>query len=113
MPIGAFENDEIMRMISSHCEQMIVILSKSFAKSRVNAFFLKYAQWNGITQDKRKVIPLVFEPCDIPQSLEHCLLLYYFRRQTHYFNFWNKLHQSLVNQPILYAEPSLNQSLPR
>lgn len=105
MPIGAYENDEIIQQIRNHCEHMIVILSKSFSKSHVNKFFLKYAQWNGIAQNKRKVIPVVFEDCEIPQTLEHCSLLFAQRRQTVFFNFWNKLLQSLFYEPVSYEVP--------
>lgn len=104
MPIGAYENDEIIQQIRNHCEHMIVILSKSFSNSRVNEFFLKYAQWNGIAQNKRKVIPLVYEDCEIPQTLEHCSLLYWLRRETPFFNFWEKLYQSLV-EPVIHEVP--------
>lgn len=110
MPIGAYENDEIIQQIRNHCEHMIVILSKSFSNSRVNEFFLKYAQWNGIAQNKRKVIPLVYEDCEIPQTLEHCSLLFWLRRETPFFNFWGKLYQSLVHEPVSYELPRFDNN---
>ncbi|XP_031640845.1 myeloid differentiation primary response protein MyD88 [Contarinia nasturtii] len=91
---GTFENDAIMKMISERCDRLIVIFSNAFFHSLANTFFVKFAQALGIEQRKRKIIPCMNEKCDLPASLAMYFTLRY-RDETPYFNFWNKLYESI------------------
>lgn len=88
-----------MKMISERCDRLIVICSKSFFDSVANTFFVKFAQALGIEQRKRKIIPCMIENCKLPTSLSMLFTLRY-KETSAYFDFWNKLYQSIQNVPI-------------
>lgn len=92
------ESDAIMRMISERCERLLVIVSPAFFESSVNQFFLKFAQVAAIEQDKRKIIPVIYEKCILPSYLSIYWKLEYYR-QSRYFNFWEKLRESIQMFP--------------
>lgn len=106
MPAGTFENDAIMEIIRERCRHLIVIFSDKFNNSPANRFFIKYAQWQGITRAERKVILCLPEECERPSSLDYFSVLYY-NKQTKFYNFWTKLLRSVSNQSeILMSDTS-------
>ncbi|KAG7198905.1 hypothetical protein KM043_015724 [Ampulex compressa] len=88
-----FEHEAIMTLISERCNRLIVIVSSNFLKSPANKFFLNYAQALGIDKRQRKVIPCLYEKCELPPQLSYMFVLDYNR--TSLYNFWGKLRDSV------------------
>lgn len=110
---GTFEHDAILRMISERCERLVVVISKAFLKSSVNAFFVNFAQAMGIQHCQRKIIPCMFEPCQLPPSLSYLFALNYWR-QSRYSNFWDKLRDSIKGDSLQVVNSNMNGSdMPR
>ncbi|XP_049942704.1 myeloid differentiation primary response protein MyD88 [Schistocerca serialis cubense] len=101
----AFEHEAIMRLISERCNRLIVVVSPSFLKSEANKFFVTFAQALGIDQKHRKVVPVLYQKCQLPPELSYYFLLD-FTRPGHLWNFWEKLHDSI-------AAPSANSRTTR
>lgn len=105
--IGVMENDAIMRMISERCNRLIVIFSKSFFESASNTFFVKFAQAISLEQRKRKIIPIITEECDIPSQFTLYHKLRYRYPEPTYFNFWERLYESVQNVTMrTYTPPT-------
>lgn len=94
---GVMENDAIMRLISERCNRLIVIFSKAFFESASNTFFVKFAQAISLEQRKRKIIPIITEECDIPSQFTLYHKLRYRYPEPTYFNFWERLYESVQN----------------
>lgn len=94
----SFENDAILNLLSKRCNRLIIIVSRAFLKSPMQIFITNYAQALGIEQGKRKIVPCLLEPCDLPQMLRFCFRLDYYRNNK-LFDFWDKLNQSLKITP--------------
>lgn len=110
---GTFEHDAILRMISERCERLVVVISKAFLKSSVNAFFVNFAQAMGIQHCQRKIIPCMLEPCQLPPSLSYLFALNYWR-QSRYSNFWDKLRDSIKGDSLQVVNSNMNSSdMPR
>lgn len=90
----SFESDAILNLLSKRCNRLIIIISKAFLNSPMEIFITNFAQALGIEQGKRKIIPCLLEPCDLPQMLRFCFRLDYYR-SNRLFNFWDKLDKSL------------------
>ncbi|OAD53744.1 Myeloid differentiation primary response protein MyD88 [Eufriesea mexicana] len=88
-----FEHEAVMTLISERCDRLIVIVSPNFLKSSANKFFLNYAQALGIDKRQRKVIPCLYEKCQLPPQLEYMVILDYNR--VGLYNFWKKLRDSV------------------
>lgn len=83
-----------MHLISVRCNRLIIIVSKAFLRSPENNFFVNYTQALGIEQGKNKIIPCLYEHCDLPQTLKIYFILNYLRSGSLY-NFWDKLRETL------------------
>lgn len=94
LPGLPFETDALLTLLSKRCNRLIVIISKAFLQSNMQIFLTNYAQALGIEQGKRKIIPCLIEPCELPQMLRFCFRLDYFRNNK-LFDFWDKLDKSL------------------
>lgn len=90
----SFESDAILNLLSKRCNRLIIIVSKAFLKSPMQIFITNFAQALGIEQGKRKIVPCLLEPCDLPQMLRFCFRLDYYRNNK-LFDFWDKLDKSL------------------
>lgn len=88
-----FEHEAVMTLISERCNRLIVVISSNFLKSPANKFFLNYAQALGIDKRQRKVIPCLYEKCQLPKQLNYMFLLDYNRAGL--YDFWGKLRDSV------------------
>lgn len=88
-----FEHEAVMTLISERCNRLIVIVSSNFLKSPANKFFLNYAQALGIDKRQRKVIPCLYEKCQLPPQLNYMFILDYSR--VGLYDFWGKLRDSV------------------
>lgn len=100
----SFESETILRLLKERCNRLIVIVSKAFLRSPMQVFIANNAHALGIEQGKRKIIPCLLEPCELPQMLRYCFRLDYFRNHK-LFDFWEKLDKSLkttvdIKRPI-------------
>lgn len=103
----SFEHDAIRRLLTERCNRLIVILSPAFVLSPLNEFIANLAQSVGIKQRTRKLIPCVYEPCDLPEIFQHMHLLNY-KRSKNLFNYWDKLFNSVqtASDARSHATPS-------
>ncbi|CAK9812434.1 Myeloid differentiation primary response protein MyD88 [Anthophora quadrimaculata] len=88
-----FEYEAVMTLISERCNRLIVIVSSNFLKSPANKFFLNYAQALGIDKRQRKVVPCLYEKCQLPPQLNYMFILDYNR--VGLYDFWGKLRDSV------------------
>lgn len=93
-----FEHEVISRLISERCRRVVVIISKAFLASPLNDFTVTFAQALQIEQKARKVIPCVYDRCELPPHLRYTCRLDYQRSQNLY-NFWDKLAESIRDTP--------------
>lgn len=93
-----FEHDAIRRLLTDRCNRLIVILSPAFILSGLNVFIANLAQSLGIVQQRRKIIPCLLEPCELPELFRHVHILNY-QRSKKFFNFWEKLRVSVEQTP--------------
>ncbi|XP_063875219.1 myeloid differentiation primary response protein MyD88-like [Scylla paramamosain] len=93
-----FESDSIVRLIIERCMRVIVILSPEFLASNANKFFVLFAHALSIDQRRRIVIPCLYKPCTKPPVISFCHSLDYYRAKG-YWNYWEKLRDSLTYQP--------------
>lgn len=107
---GTFEHDAILRMISERCERLIVVISPAFLASAANSFFTIFAQALGIEQKKRKIIPCMYEACKLPPALSYFFPLIY-TRSGRYWNFWDKLRDSIVRTPSEIIVNNINNTV--
>ncbi|XP_015599921.1 myeloid differentiation primary response protein MyD88 [Cephus cinctus] len=103
-----FEHEAIMQLISERCNRLIVIVSPNFLKSAANKFFLNYAQAIGIDKRQRKVIPCLYQKCDIPPQLSYTFILDYNR--VGLFDFWDRLRDS-VRIPTATKNKSISHAI--
>lgn len=89
----AFEHEAVMKLISERCNRLLIIISPNFLNSSANKFFLNYAQALSIEKRQRKLIPCIYENCELPFQLKYISTLDYNRRGL--YNFWDKLHNSI------------------
>lgn len=89
----AFEHEAVMKLISERCNRLLIIISPSFLKSSANKFFLNYAQALSIEKRQRKIIPCIYERCELPFQLKYLSTLDYNRRGL--YDFWARLHDSI------------------
>lgn len=90
----SFESDAILNLLSKRCNRLIIIVSKAFLKSPMQLFITNFAQALGIEQGKRKIVPCLLEPCELPPMLKFCFRLDFYRNNK-LFDFWDKLDKSL------------------
>uniref|UniRef100_A0A182T8C6 TIR domain-containing protein n=1 Tax=Anopheles maculatus TaxID=74869 RepID=A0A182T8C6_9DIPT len=93
-----FEHEVISRLISERCRRVVVIISKAFLESPLNDFTVTFAQALQIEKKERKVIPCVYDRCELPPHLRYTCRLDYQRSQNLY-NFWDKLADSIRDTP--------------
>ncbi|XP_050733688.1 myeloid differentiation primary response protein MyD88-like [Eriocheir sinensis] len=93
-----FESDSIVRLIIERCMRVIVVLSPEFLASNANNFFVLFAHALSIDQRRRIVIPCLYKPCVKPPVISFCHSLDYYRAKG-YWNYWEKLRDSLTYQP--------------
>lgn len=67
--------------------------------SPLNEFIVNLAQSLAITQRKHKLIPCLFESCEVPEIFRHMHLLNY-PRSLNLYNYWDKLYKSVVPAPV-------------
>lgn len=105
----SMEDDAVLNLVSKRCQRLIVIVSKAFLRSPMQLFITNFAQAVGIQEGKRKIIPCLLEPCELPQMLRFCFRLDYFKSNKLY-NFWEKLDQSL-RQPATVRDAHATRSV--
>ncbi|XP_066598271.1 myeloid differentiation primary response protein MyD88 [Prorops nasuta] len=94
-----FEHEAVMTMIAEHCHRLIAIITPNFlAKSPANKFFMNFAQALGIQNQQRKIIPCIFEKCQLPLQLSYMFMLDYTRRDL--YDFWSRLKDSVIPNSI-------------
>lgn len=108
-----FEHEAIMRLISERCNRLIVIVSPAFLKSSANEFFVSFAQALAIEEKRRKIIPCLYEYCNLPKPLSFYFHLKYYQSGK-LFNFWDKLSDSIRSTNVAAIENSPQEiSIPR
>ena len=92
---GILEHAAVMRLISERCDKLVPIFSPCFFSSKYNNFLATFVQSRGLEERTRKLIPLIYEQCDIPSNLDvHHKLAYNPTKKSH-AHFWSKLAKSL------------------
>ena len=93
---GTFEHAAVMQLIKDRCRTLIPVFSQDFVNSNMNSFLTTFAQHCGLEERRRKLVPLVFERCQIPENLN----IYHKSRYepTNRKWFWEKLVKSVHPQ---------------
>ncbi|KAG8238356.1 hypothetical protein J437_LFUL018800 [Ladona fulva] len=105
----AFEHEAIMKLIAERCNRLIVVVSPNFLKSEANKFFVTFAQALGIDQRQRKVVPCLYQRCQLPPELSYYFLLDY-NRAGKFWNFWEKLRDSILAPNSAAVSSSVSES---
>lgn len=61
--------DALVKIIDERCNRMLIILSPEFLQSEECKFQSRYASGLAIADRKRKLIPLMYKPCQMPPLL--------------------------------------------
>lgn len=94
---GLFENVAIMKIIEERCDRLIVVLSREFSSHLSAEFYAKYAQWIGISENERKIIPCKYENFKPPSNLAIYCALYHEPDVSYDKIFWSNLELSLIS----------------
>jgi len=95
---GTFEHAAVMQLIKDRCRKLIPVFSKDFFNSDMNSFLATFAQHCGLEEGMRKLVPLVFERCEIPGNLSLYHKLPYDPTNHKHKWFWDKLVKTLHPQ---------------
>ena len=95
---GTFEHAAVMQLIKDRCRKLLPIFSKDFFNSDMNSFLATFAQHCGLEEGLRKLVPLVYERCDIPGNLSLYHKLPYDPTNHKHKWFWEKLVKTLHPQ---------------
>lgn len=104
--VGTLELDAQMELIATRCKRMIVILSSAFCESNMAKFLHNFAQYVGIEQKQKKIIPCSYKPGEVYPLQYRCFVTLNFH--FHSSNFWQRLYNAIEDRPISNA---LKQSL--
>ncbi|XP_004921572.1 myeloid differentiation primary response protein MyD88 isoform X1 [Bombyx mori] len=103
LPSHSTEYAPVAQLISQRCQYIILVYSPAFLRSPANTFYRDYAQAISIESRNRvfehKLIPIVYQHCELPVHLKYYTNLKYTTSAT--FNFWDKLKQSLRQHRIV------------
>ena len=92
---GTFEHAAVMQLIKDRCRKLIPVFSQDFFNSDMNSFLATFAQHCGLEEGRRKLVPLVFERCEIPGNLSLYHKLPYDPTNQKHKWFWQKLVSTL------------------
>lgn len=90
----SFEGDAILGLLAKRCHRLIIIVSKAFLRSPMQIFITNYAQALGIERNYCKIVPVLLEPCELPQMLRYCFRFDYYKNSK-IFDFWDRLDKTL------------------
>lgn len=85
---------QAMTQLIERCATVIVILSPAFVDSKINSYYLSFAQTLNIEQRKR-IIQCIFKPCELPQLMKCMFSLSRARLENLNINFWERVHTSV------------------
>ncbi|XP_056649207.1 myeloid differentiation primary response protein MyD88 [Diorhabda sublineata] len=93
---GESNYDSVIRLISTRCNRVVVVVSPSFLGSPSNKYFYTLAQMDGIEREERKIIPCIYKDYpDMPLQIKAYHVLNYTRLQSAFGNFWEQLYKSV------------------
>ncbi|CAB4009140.1 myeloid differentiation primary response 88-like, partial [Paramuricea clavata] len=99
--------DQTAKIIEHRCKHLVAILSPNFTNSSNAGFQVRIALNLSPDFDQRRVIPILYENCDIPEILKPIYHLNYGDSSEHPY-FWKKLAVALG-----YSEPYRLRGSPR
>ncbi|XP_046636987.1 myeloid differentiation primary response protein MyD88-like [Daphnia pulicaria] len=91
-----FEHQAVTELISNRCRFVLPIFSPNFLNSEDNKFVVNFSEALGIERGCRKIVPCVYQQCDLPKSVRYYTRLD-FTRQNPYWDFWDKMKKSLAD----------------
>ncbi|XP_063972648.1 uncharacterized protein LOC135160249 [Diachasmimorpha longicaudata] len=99
-----FEPEILMQLISERCTRLIVVLSPNFIKSPVNTFLMDFGQTTGLLERRRKIVPVLYQDCEIPIQMRHTVMLHYNR--VGIYDFWERFRNCIrsVSPPAITAD---------
>lgn len=93
---GESNYDSVIRLISTRCNRVVVVMSPSFLLSPSNKYFYTLAQMYGIEREERKIIPCIYKDYpDMPLQIKAYHVLNFNRLQNAFGNFWEQLFKSV------------------
>ncbi|KAG4073911.1 hypothetical protein HA402_014116 [Bradysia odoriphaga] len=90
----SFDHEKIRNLLTKRCDRLVVILSPDFLSNSLNKFTSDLAQSLSISQGKRKLIPCIYKPYQLPEMFRGIHVLDYEKSKI-FNNFWEKLKMSL------------------
>ena len=94
---GPLEHDALAELIDERCRMVVIIVTPNFVRSKTCEFPTKFAHELSIHDDGKRIIPVIYEPCDykdLPYSIRHRSKVDMTRRETLQWEF-DKLFKSL------------------
>ncbi|KAI9562755.1 hypothetical protein GHT06_010209 [Daphnia sinensis] len=91
-----FEHQAVTELISNRCRFVLPIFSPNFLNSEDNKFVVNFSEALGIERGCRKIVPCLYQQCDLPKSVRYYTRLDY-TRQNPYWDFWDKMKKSLAD----------------
>ncbi|XP_057367721.1 uncharacterized protein LOC130688721 isoform X2 [Daphnia carinata] len=98
-----FEHQAVTELISNRCRFVLPIFSPNFLNSEDNKFVVNFSEALGIERGCRKIVPCLYQQCDLPKSVRYYTRLD-FTRQNPYWDFWDKMKKSLADPSALPNE---------
>lgn len=99
------ETDALIKLIQERCRRMLIILSPDFVNSPECEFQTSFAASLAIEQRKRKLIPVVMEPCELPTILKFVSKID-FTKQGIQAWLWDKLVMSICGNSAMFVSPT-------
>ncbi|CAG9860093.1 unnamed protein product [Phyllotreta striolata] len=93
---GESNHDSVIRVISTRCHRVIVVVSPAFLESSINKYFYTLASMDGIERQRRKIIPCLYKKIEnLPIEFKAFHFLDYTRSEIVFGSFWDQLYKSL------------------
>ncbi|CAG9826820.1 unnamed protein product [Diabrotica balteata] len=93
---GENNHDAVIRLISTRCNRVVVVVSPSFLESPTNKYFYTLARMESIETRRRKIIPCIYKKCfELPLEFRAYHLLDFTRMESMFGNFWDQLYKSV------------------
>ncbi|KAF2904645.1 hypothetical protein ILUMI_01529 [Ignelater luminosus] len=90
---GVLEHESVIKLIAERCNRVVAVFSPTFFTSSSNKFLLSFAQYLGIEQGRRKIIPCRNTYCEIP--LEYRCYYMLTRTRIDCIRFWERLKDAI------------------
>ncbi|XP_053213157.1 myeloid differentiation primary response protein MyD88-like [Panonychus citri] len=103
--LGTMRYDAYTKLIEKRCNYVIIILTPDFVESEECKYQTLFATDLAIQERERKLIPIIWRPCNIPPFVRLMSKIDFSRRDSKWEWIWRKLIFSISSKPMMLTSP--------